>query len=59
MSENIMSVCQHVNLTVCQYVRMKLFSLGIKMKVVQNVINKDVRQTDSQDVKMSAYWYQN
>ena len=37
ISENIMPVCQHVNLPVCQYVSMKLFSLGIKMKVVQNV----------------------
>ena len=26
----------------CQYVRIQLFSLGIKIKVVQNVINKDV-----------------
>ena len=25
-------------MSVCQYVRMQLFSLGIKMKVVQNVI---------------------
>ena len=38
MSENIMSVCQHVDMS-----EMQLFSLSIKMKVVQNVINKDVR----------------
>ena len=27
-------------MSVCQYVRMQLFSLGIKMKVVQNVIGR-------------------
>ena len=33
-------------MSVCQYVRMQLFSLGIKMKVVHNVI----RMSDSQKV---------
>ena len=45
-----MSVCQYVNMSiglyisaVCQYVRMQLFSLGIKMKVV-------IRMSDSQKI---------
>ena len=33
-------------MSVCQYVRMQLFSLGIKMKVVYNVI----RMSDSQKI---------
>ena len=48
ISENIISVCQHVSMSVCQYVHMsifqyvtmQLFSLGIKMKVVPNVIRR-------------------
>ena len=44
------SECQQdVRKSVCQYVRMQLFSLGIKMKIVQNVI----RVSDSQYVSMS------
>ena len=31
------TIFQYVNMSVCQYVRMQLFSLFIKMKVVQNV----------------------
>ena len=38
---------------VCQYVRMQLFSLGIKIKVVQNVI----RTSDSHYVIMSIRQY--
>ena len=43
MSENIMSVCQ--------YVRMQLFSLCIKMKVVQNVI----MMSDSQKIVVRKF----
>ena len=51
MSENIKSVCQYVHLSICQYVRMQLFSLGIKMKVVQN----DIRMSDSQTILVSKF----
>ena len=38
------TLCQYiVNMSVCQYVKMQLFSLGIKMKVVQNVIRMSDR----------------
>ena len=53
------SECQHdarkkyFSMSVCQYVRMQLFSLGIKMKVVQNVI----RISDSHYVIMSIRQY--
>ena len=40
MSEN--NICQYVSMSICQYTRMQLFILGIKMKVVQNVKNKDL-----------------
>ena len=43
------------NMSVCQYVSMQLFSLGIKMKVVQNVI----RMSDSHYVNMSIRQYVN
>ena len=42
-------------MSICQYVRMQLFSLGIKMKVVQNVI----RTSDSHYVIMSICQYVN
>ena len=48
-----MSERHYVNMSVCQYVRMQLFSLGIKMKVVQNVI----RMSDSHYVIMSKRQY--
>ena len=35
-----MSTCQYVRMSICPYVRMQLFSLGIKMKVVPNVIRR-------------------
>ncbi len=35
-----MSTCQYVDMSECQYFRMQLFSLGIKMKVVPNVIRR-------------------
>ena len=44
------TLCQYVNMSVCQYVRMQLFSLGIKIKVVQNVI----RMSESHNVWMSV-----
>ena len=40
------TIFPYVNMSVCQYVRIQLFSLGIKMKVVQNVI----RMSDNQYV---------
>ena len=44
------TLCQYVNMSVCQYVsqyvRMQHFSLGIKIKVVHNVI----RMSDSQKI---------
>ena len=49
-------------MSVCQYVRMQLFSLVIKMKVVQNVINKDgktasmkMSRSRCQDVRMQLF----
>ena len=54
------SLCQYqyVYMLVCQYVRMQLYSLGIKMKVVQNVISMSDRQyvskSKSQYVNMSV-----
>ena len=32
------TLCQYVNMSICQYVRKLLFSLGMKMEVVQNII---------------------
>ena len=49
------TLCPYVNMSVCQYVRMQHFSLGIKMKVVQNVI----RMSDSQYVNTSIRQYVN
>ena len=46
-----MSIGLYVNMSVCQYVRIQLFSLGIKMKVVQNV----VRMSDSQKILVRKY----
>jgi len=43
------SLCHYVNTSVCQYVRMRLFRSGIKMKVVRNVI----RMSDRHYVSMS------
>ena len=45
-----MSICR---MSICQYVRIQLFSLGIKMKVVQKVI----RMSDSHYVIMSIRQY--
>ena len=59
MSENNISVFQYVSMSICQYVSKSIyqnetFSIGIKMKVVQNV-HQDVSnmlqvnsETDSQ-----------
>ena len=52
-----MSLCQYVNMPGCQYVKMRLFSfnIGIKTKVVQNVI----RMLDSHCVIMTKCQYVN
>ena len=50
MSENNISLCQYVRMSICQYVRIQPFSLGIKMKVVQNVIGMSVRQYVSMSI---------
>ena len=52
---------RYVNMSVCQYVRMQLFSLGIKMKVVQNVIRMSASHygimSIHQYVSMSIFQY--
>jgi len=47
MLENIISVCQIVSISIRHYVRMQLFSLGIKMKVVPNVISRKLWESEN------------
>ena len=46
-----MSTCRYVNLSVCQYGRMQLLSLGIKRKVGQNVNRMSAVRRDSERVR--------
>ena len=49
------SLCHYDSMAIGLYVRMQLFSLGIKMKVVQNFIG----MSDSQYASMSVSQYVN
>ena len=54
------TIFPYVNMSVCQYVRIELFSLGIKMKVVQNVIRMaDSQKISSQKVSTDSYFILN
>ena len=44
------TVWQYVSMSICQYVRMQLCSLGIKMKVVQNVIRMSNSHYDNMSI---------
>ena len=55
MSENNISLCQYVDMSECQYVRKLLFSLGMKMEVVQN----GIRMLERHYVTMSICQYVN